>query len=46
VVEMDPVTFVKLATGRLAWTDAVAAGAVRASGIRADLSAVLPLPEV
>jgi hypothetical protein len=38
VVETDPTTWVLLATGRLAWADAVAAGRVRASGIRADLS--------
>ena len=42
VVETDPVTFVRLATGRLAWADAVASGSVRASGIRADLSPYLP----
>lgn len=44
VVETDPVTWLRLATGRLAWSDAVAAGAVRASGSRADLSDYLPLP--
>ena len=43
VVEMDPVTWVLLATGRLSWTDAVAAGRVSASGPRADLSGLLPL---
>jgi hypothetical protein len=32
-----------LATGRLAWADAVADGRVRASGPRADISALLPL---
>jgi hypothetical protein len=40
---MDPVTWVLLATGRLSWTDAVAAGRVSASGPRADLSGLLPL---
>jgi hypothetical protein len=44
VIETDPVTFVRLATGRLRWADAVADGAVRASGSRADLSPWLPLP--
>jgi hypothetical protein len=44
VVEMDAVTWVSLASGRLAWTAAVAAGRVRASGPRADLSGHLPLP--
>jgi hypothetical protein len=43
VVETDPVTWVKLATGRLGWADAVRAGAVKASGARSDLSAFLPL---
>jgi uncharacterized protein (TIGR03083 family) len=43
VVETDPRTFLRLATGRLGWAEARAAGAVRASGLRADLSAVLPV---
>lgn len=44
VVETDAVTWLHLATGRLDWADAVAAGSVAASGSRADLSAHLPLP--
>jgi hypothetical protein len=44
VVEMDAVTWVSLAAGRLAWAQAVAEGRVRASGPRADLSGYLPLP--
>ena len=43
VVEADPVAFVELCAGRRAWADAVAAGAVHASGERADLSPLLPL---
>ena len=43
VIETDPVTFVRLATGRQSWADAVTVGAVRASGARADLSDWLPL---
>jgi uncharacterized protein (TIGR03083 family) len=43
VVETDPVTFLRLATGRAEWHQALAAGQVRASGNRADLSAQLPL---
>jgi uncharacterized SCP-like protein len=43
VVETDPVAFVRLATGRLDWAEGVRSGQVRASGIRADLSAYLPL---
>jgi len=43
LVEMDPVTWVRLAAGQTEWADAVASGAVRASGVRADLTAYLPL---
>jgi uncharacterized protein (TIGR03083 family) len=43
VVECAPLTFVRLATGRMSWADAVAAGDVHASGLRADLSPALPL---
>ena len=43
VIETDPATWLALATGRTSWPDAVAAGAVSASGARADLSDLLPL---
>ncbi|GAA0902506.1 hypothetical protein GCM10009558_000480 [Virgisporangium aurantiacum] len=43
VVEMDPITWVEIATGRVTWADAVPAGRVRASGTRADLSEFLPV---
>jgi hypothetical protein len=43
VIETDPLTWLLLATGRLAWPAAVAAGTVQASGARADLSEYLPL---
>ena len=43
VVETDPLTFLRLATGRIQWTDAVGNGTIHASGLRADLSPVLPL---
>jgi hypothetical protein len=43
VVETDPMSWLRLATGRLAWADAVRTGAARASGIRADLSEYLPV---
>ena len=43
VVECAPLTFLRLATGRLGWSAAVEAGDVHASGLRADLSSVLPL---
>jgi hypothetical protein len=44
VVETDAATWVRLATGRLAWADAAADGLIRASGPRADLAGYLPLP--
>jgi hypothetical protein len=43
VVETDAMTWLLVATGRLAWRAAVASGKVRASGIRTDLSEYLPL---
>jgi uncharacterized protein (TIGR03083 family) len=43
VVETEPVTFLRLATGRTVWAEAVLNGSVHASGLRADLSSVLPL---
>ena len=45
VVETDPLTWLRLATGRAGFAAEVAAGAVRAGGSRADLTAVLPLLE-
>lgn len=43
VIETDAATWVALATGELAWSDAVEGGRVRASGERTDLSSYLPL---
>jgi hypothetical protein len=43
VVETDPETWIALARGELAWTEAVDSGRVRASGERTDLSPYLPL---
>lgn len=43
VIETDPDTWLHLATGKLDWSQAVAQGAVHASGSRADLSQWLPL---
>lgn len=43
VVETDGATWVALATGDLTWAEAEAAGRVRASGERADLTPYLPL---
>ena len=43
LVDCDARTWLLLATGHLAWTDAIAAGALRASGERSDLSVHLPV---
>lgn len=43
VIECDAATWLAMVSGRLSWADAVAAGLVAASGLRADLSALLPL---
>ena len=43
VIECDAATWLAMATGQLGWAEAVAAGKVAASGLRADLSALLPL---
>jgi hypothetical protein len=43
VVETDAVTFLRLAAGRTTWAEAVRGGSVAASGLRADLTEVLPL---
>ncbi|MEU8507621.1 sterol carrier family protein [Streptomyces brevispora] len=43
VVETDPVTWFRLATGRTRWAQALDAAKVSAGGERADLAALLPL---
>ncbi|MGP9019605.1 sterol carrier family protein [Streptomyces sp. BR1] len=43
VVETDPLTWLRLATGRTEWAVALDAAQVSASGERADLSGLLPL---
>lgn len=43
VVELSPATWLALATGRAQWSAESAAGRVSASGLRADLSGLLPL---
>ena len=43
VIECDAATWLAMVTGLLGWADAVAAHKVAASGLRADLSALLPL---
>lgn len=43
VIEMDAGTWLSLVSGELTWAQALAAGRVNASGLRADLSALLPI---
>ncbi|TQJ59635.1 hypothetical protein FBY30_1887 [Arthrobacter sp. SLBN-83] len=43
VIECDAGTWLAMVTGQERWADAVSAGKVAASGLRADLSALLPL---
>jgi hypothetical protein len=43
VIEMDPMTWLKVSTGRQGWPEAVRSGKIHASGVRADLSLYLPL---
>lgn len=43
VVEMDPLTFCRLAAGRTSWDAAMASGALKTSGLRTDLTPYLPL---
>ena len=43
VVECDARTWLLLASGALAWSEAAADGRLRASGERSDLSGLLPL---
>ncbi|HEY2297126.1 MAG TPA: sterol carrier family protein [Jatrophihabitans sp.] len=43
IVETDPATWLRVATGRTPFADAVANGAIRASGNRSDLTDYLPV---
>ncbi|MET8473943.1 sterol carrier family protein [Streptomyces sp. NPDC006422] len=43
VVETDPLTWIRLATGRTSWSTAVGEALVSASGERADLAGLLPI---
>ena len=43
VIECDAATWLEMVSGRLSWANAVGAGRVAASGLRADLSGMLPL---
>ena len=43
VIETDAATWIPLAVGELGWDAALSSGAIRASGTRADIQALLPL---
>jgi hypothetical protein len=43
VIEMDAHTWLALARGEESWADAMSDGRIIASGIRADLTSLLPL---
>ena len=43
VIECDAAIWLAMVTGQVGWAEAVTAGKVAASGLRADLSALLPL---
>ncbi|ABM07851.1 sterol carrier family protein [Paenarthrobacter aurescens] len=43
VIECDAATWLSLVTGRISWADAVSNHKLTASGLRADLSELLPL---
>jgi Bacterial SCP ortholog len=43
VIEMPAEAWIDVATGAMTWADARAAGRIRASGERTDLSELLPL---
>lgn len=43
VIEMAPITWLKIALGELAWSKAIEQGLVFASGANTDLSAYLPM---
>lgn len=45
VIEMDAQTWLKLTDGTLKWSEAYGEGLIRASGVRADLSHLLPLKD-
>jgi Bacterial SCP ortholog len=43
VIEMDAQTWLQLVAGQRTWSDAYSEGLISASGVRADLSHLLPL---
>lgn len=43
VVEANPMTWLRVASGQMTWAEAVTTGSLTASGERSDLSAYVPL---
>lgn len=43
VIEMEAGTWLQLVAGEMSWADAYSQGLITASGVRADLSHLLPL---
>jgi hypothetical protein len=43
VIEMNAETWLALASGKRSWAEAMSAGLINASGVRADLTELLPL---
>jgi hypothetical protein len=43
VIEMSAETWLAVASGERTWADAMSAGLINASGVRADLTELLPL---
>lgn len=43
VVEIEPAVWIALATGERGWDEELAAGRIAASGVRADISPLLPV---
>jgi hypothetical protein len=46
VIEMDATTWLSLARGERTWADALSAGLINASGVRADLTEFLPIENI
>ncbi|AXE55191.1 sterol carrier family protein [Aurantimicrobium sp. MWH-Uga1] len=45
VVEMDPATWIAIATGQQTWSEAYDQGKISASGVRSDVSYLFPLAQ-
>jgi hypothetical protein len=45
VVELGPLEWLRLATGSVTWAELASSGKLSASGIRSDISELLPLAE-